>query len=96
MAPKRKISGALLLSRLKAVMKREFHAGEVLVGDPLTDYFDSIPMDVIGFGPTLNDSEEFSSDYLGLMPRHLKTCHKIGNLHAVIKQWYSDHGWTVT
>lgn len=101
MAGKKSISGTELLARLKAVLGRETgnSPADIKVSDPLTNYFDPVPAAVIGFGPTLNDSPEFSPDELGLMPkdlRGLKSSDTVGSLHEVIKKWYRANGWTVT
>ena len=101
MADAKSVSGPVLLARLKAVLGRETGNSpeDIKVSDALTNYFDPVPAGVIGFGPTLNDSPEFSPDGLGLMPkdiRTLKSSDTVGSLHEVIKKWYRDNGWTVT
>ena len=97
----KRVSGSTLLNRLKAVLGRKTNNSpqSILVADPLSKYFDTFPQSVIGFGPTLNDSPEFSPDKLGLLPKHLRNLKKtdtVGSLHEVIKKWYRANGWTVT
>jgi hypothetical protein len=98
-ARRQSISGATILTKLKAVMMRELHATDIRVSHLLTRYFDTIPLDVIGFGPTLNDSPEFAPDNLGLLPKHLRhlgPTDKVGALQDAIKKKYRANGWTVT